>query len=164
MTKQNSYGFIGGNPLDTRFGYDTENEEFLKFRKLLSELISKLDGEIHTCANAGIELACGECAVENDKELVCVMPFEEQAAKWCPCQREHFFNLHAKAQKVEILSKKYYPECESFATNHIIESCDHLVYIGSLHKPLPVEIKNAMERGKPTTIINCDDFTIKADV
>lgn len=161
MTKQKIYGLIGGNTLATNFGFDEENENFKKFKEFATNFISTLDGKILTCANAGLELWCGEIAVECQKPLLCVMPYEEQATKWCNDHRERFFNLHEKAENVEILSKKYYYTCEEDAKIYVAKNCDCLIIVKSKSNGLCENNLAEIMENKEVIVLDCDEFTIK---
>lgn len=164
MTKQTTYGIIAGETIKTTFGFNRENEDFFKFHNLMLKCIGKLDGEFVTCANVGLELTSAECVIEKGQKLVCVMPYEEQATKWCECERNRFFEVHERSEKVEMLSKKYYEGCEIDAEKYIARNCDKLIFISPQNGEVPQEILNELDSGKTLIVVNCDDYTIKIEL
>lgn len=160
MTRQRIYGIIGGNALSTQFGFDEKCGSFSKFKEMISGLIASLEGKVMTSLNPVCELVCGELAIEYEKPLLCVMPFEEQASKWSDCLRERFFSLHEKSESVKLLSRKFYEGCEKDALDYICKTADHIIFIKSGNEVATDFISEEVSFSKPLTVINLEDYTI----
>ncbi len=164
MTKQKIYGIIGGNTLATSFGFDEESENFGRFKVFAQSFLKQLGGDFITCANGGLELFCGEFAIENRQNVVCVMPFEEQATKWSGDLRERFFNLHEKSAGVKILSKKHFYGCEEKAEEYVADNCDCVILVKSKGDEVSENVKSAIKQKDSVIVLDCDDYTIKYEV
>ena len=79
----------------------------------------------------GAEIVIGLMALHKDIELICVIPFEEQAVKWPCAYRERYFSLLESCTKSIILNTSYtpnsIPECCQFIvdrSNILLAVCD----------------------------------------
>ena len=63
---------------------------------------------------------------ENDGELqlVCVPPYEEQAAKWAPYLRERYFDMLSRCTHIEPLGTRQQPDAQYLAYRQIIDHAD----------------------------------------
>lgn len=67
----------------------------------------------------------------NDIRLYIAMPYEEQASGWDEKHRELFFDVHADADKVIMISDYYTKDCFHLADMHMINNSDRVLIIGN---------------------------------
>ena len=114
MTK--TCAIIGCTPLCFPWGFDEEDEGCAALKLILMNRISKLRGE--GCTRFAVSMDCGvglyaaeilHGLKESDGELeiVCHVPYEEQATKWTPELRDRYFNaLVACTEVVNVAFEK----------------------------------------------------------
>lgn len=82
----------------------------------------------------GVPLWCAEIIIAlkmyNDIGLYIAMPYEEQATDWNEEHRERFFNVHARADKVIMISNYYTTDCCDLADIHMIDDSDMILIVG----------------------------------
>lgn len=125
-----------------------ENEKpYYQIKEQIREIIWKLycDGydTFYLNSEYGIPLWAAEiiCAMKiyNDIKLNIVMPYEEQAAKWCGEVRERYFNVHSKSDSVIMVSTQYYDDCYDEADTIMIDESDLLAVFGKSENVLYAE-------------------------
>ena len=160
MTKQKIYGICCGNIFNTSFGFDEENENFISFKEAITGHLSSLEGAVMTTCNIGLELIAAETALSQNKDLICVIPFEGQADKWSEFYRERYFGVHEKSKRTVNLSSCFNNNNSYEADEYIAENCDELIVILSKGEGLPYTARRALELNKRVTIIDCDNFSV----
>lgn len=109
------------SPFCFPWGFDEEDESCAAFKLLLLSWITKLRS--NGCLHFRVSMDCGTCLYaaeainrlqESDREieLVCYVPYEEQATKWTPNLRERYFNALAKCKQVETIASQKAVGCE----------------------------------------------------
>ena len=161
MTKLTNFGIITGNTLNTSFGFDEENGECEKLRKMLLNLFSQNKGVYYCDCQAGLGIYCAEEVLNSKNQLFCVAPYEAQSHKWSVDFRDRYYNLHEKSVDTKFISKKFFEGCIDECKSYITEVCDEIYVIATSKDEMPLCVKNALSSGKKVTIINCDDLTIK---
>lgn len=82
----------------------------------------------------GVPLWCAEIIsalrMYNDIELHIAMPYEEQSTNWVEEFRDRFFDLHARADSVKIVSEQYDEECYNRADEYMMDNSDLLLVVG----------------------------------
>lgn len=121
MKKSLYCGFITQRPNALKWGFDEENEDFIKLKRVLKhQIFSLVDSGVEnfiTSLSQGIETVCAEIILELKENLnpnirlVCALPFEEQAGKWSSHQRERYFTIMEKADKSIFLQEKFSQDC-----------------------------------------------------
>ncbi|MGN1415702.1 MAG: SLOG family protein [Oscillospiraceae bacterium] len=83
----------------------------------------------------GIPLWAAEiiCSLKmyNKIALHIVVPHENQAEDWTDDQHERYFQVHSKADSVEIISSQKYTGCYEDADRHMAEHCCGVLVISS---------------------------------
>lgn len=86
----------------------------------------------------GVPLWCAEIIVAlrmyNDIELHIAMPYEEQSTNWVEEFRDRFFDLHAQADSVEIVSNQYDEDCYDLADEYMADNSELLLIVGKFNE------------------------------
>ena len=102
MTSPKSCAILGHNPMRFAWGFDEEAAECHDMKMELAQQIMVLrqQGVTHfsVACDYGVGLYAAEIinALRNDDSelmLFCITPYEEQATKWTPELREHYFDI-----------------------------------------------------------------------
>lgn len=83
----------------------------------------------------GFDLICAEIVLKVKKKpdapanlrLIAVIPFEEQAAKWCDDDRENYYNTLALCDEVITLSLRYTRECYTRRNRFMVDNSKRLI-------------------------------------
>ncbi len=106
-----------------------------KLREKIWELYRRGYDRFWVNCEYGIPLWCAEIIsalrMYNDIRLHIAMPYEEQSTNWVDEFRDRFFNLHAQADSVEIVSARYNENCYNLADEHMIDNSDLLLAAGN---------------------------------
>lgn len=129
---------LASAPMEFSWGYDEENEKCAALKQLLLNLINlwRIEGmnSFVVVLDAGVGLYTAEIIGdlrEKDEtlSLTCVVPWEEQAAKWTPELRERYFNVQAKCTNVETVSRQRTENCELNARLQAIDLADSVFFV-----------------------------------
>ena len=124
---------IGQYPMRFAWGFDEEDSGSQRLKLVLAQKIMELRQQDVTCftvvADCGVGLYAGEIInalreQDEDLQLFCVTPHEEQATKWAPYLRERYFDLLIKCTHMETIGFHRTPECEFAAYQKIIDYAD----------------------------------------
>ena len=119
MTK--TCAIIGCSPMCFPWGFDEEDEGCAALKLILMNRISKLIGEGYTRFAVSLDCGVGLYAAEiinglketnEELEMICYAPFEEQATKWTPELRDRYFNALAASTEVIIVVHRKTVGCE----------------------------------------------------
>ena len=109
-----------------------------KLREKIWELYRRGYDRFWVNCEYGVPLWCAEIIsalrMYNDIKLHIAMPYEEQSTNWVEEFRDRFFELHARADSVEIVSDQYDEKCYNWADEHMIDDSDLLLVIGNIAK------------------------------
>lgn len=131
---------IASAPMAFSWGYDEENEKCTALKQLLLNLISlwRIEGmnSFVVALDAGVGLYTAEIIGdirEKDEmlSLTCVVPWEEQAAKWTPELRERYFNVQAKCTNVETVSRQKTENCELDAKLRAVDLAGSVFFVAA---------------------------------
>ncbi len=136
MTK--TCAIIGCSPICFPWGFDEEDEGCAALKLILMNQISKLRGE--GCARFAVSMDCGVGLYaaeiiwglkESDSELeiVCYVPYEEQATKWTPELRDRYFNALAACTEVVNVAFEKTVGCEFKAHLEAMKEADTLIAV-----------------------------------
>ena len=59
-------------------------------------------------------------------QLHIVSPYEEQSSEWSNDVRERYYNIHAQAETVKFISRRFHPDCYHICDKVIIDRCSML--------------------------------------
>ncbi len=119
MTK--TCAIIGCFPMCFPWGFDEEDEGCTALKLILMNRISKLIGEGYTRFAVSLDCGVGLYAAESihglketneELEVICYVPYEEQATKWTPELRDRYFNALAASTEVINVAHRKTVGCE----------------------------------------------------
>ena len=143
MTK--TCAIIGCSPICFPWGFDEEDEGCAALKLILMNRITKLRGE--GCTRFAVSMDCGvglyaaeiiHGLKESDEELemICYVPYEEQATKWTPELRDRYFNALAACTEVVNVAYEKTVGCEIKAHLEAIKEADTLIAVFDPENPL----------------------------
>ena len=143
MTK--TCAIIGCSPLSFPWGVDEEDEGCAALKLILMNRISKLRGE--GCTRFAVSMDCGvglyaaeiiRGLKESDGELeiVCYVPYEEQATKWTPELRDRYFNALAMCKEVVNVAYEKTVGCEFKAHLEAMKEAETVIAVYDPDDPL----------------------------
>ena len=136
MTK--TCAIIGCSPMCFLWGFDEEDEGCAALKLILINQISKLRGEgcarFHISMDCGVGLYAAEILhglKEQDDalEMICYVPYEEQATKWTPELRDRYFNALAVCAEVVNVTYEKTVDCEFKAHLEAIKDADTVIAV-----------------------------------
>ncbi|MBQ9045521.1 MAG: DUF1273 family protein [Oscillospiraceae bacterium] len=164
MSEQASKKFcavISAPPLSFPWGYDEEADGcgLLKLRMLQEMSHLATEGVTGFCIplDSGVCLYAAEIVIGLQEtnpslELVCIVPYEEQATKWTPELRERYFNVLAKCTSSILISTNYTADCEYEAVLEAVDQSDALLSVQyaehEIDPAFVVAVHYAVRRGK----------------
>ena len=136
MTK--TCAIIGCSPMCFPWGFDEEDEGCAALKLILINQISKLRAE--GCTRFAISMDCGVGLTaaeilhglkEQDDalEMICYVPYEEQATKWTPELRDRYFNALAACMEVVNVAYEKTVGCEFKAYLEAINEADTVIVV-----------------------------------
>ena len=143
MTK--TCAIIGCLPMCFPWGFDEEDEGCVTLKLLLLNKITRYRSE--GCARFHISMDCGAGLYaaeiihglkETDKELevICYVPYEEQATKWTPEFRDRYFNALAACTEVVNVAYEKTVGCEFKAHLEAMKEADTVIVVYDPDDPL----------------------------
>lgn len=146
---EKSCSILGAAPLCFPWGYDEEDERCGALKLILLNLINlwRSDGitAFVVALDAGIGLYAAEilgALREKDPEitLTCIVPWEEQAAKWTPELRNRYYDVQTKSTKVEIVSAQRTASCEVEAKLKAIDMAERVFAVAAREEDVMLEV------------------------
>lgn len=136
MTK--SCAIIGCSPICFPWGFDEEDEGCAALKLILINQITKLRGE--GCTRFAISMDCGvglkaaeilHGLKEQDDalEMICYVPYEEQATKWTSELRDRYFNALAACTEVVNVAYEKTMGCEFKAYLEAMREADAVIAV-----------------------------------
>ena len=143
MTK--TCAIIGCSPMCFPWGFDEEDEGCAALKLILINQITRLRGE--GCTRFAISMDCGvglyaaeilHGLKEQDDalEMICYVPYEEQATKWTPELRDRYFNALTTCTEVVNVAYEKTVGCEFKAYLEAINEADTVIVVYSPDDPL----------------------------
>lgn len=131
----NGCTFIASSLSDFSFGYDFESPKCIYLVSRLKDYITKKYNEgvrdFYSVCEQGVDLWAAEFVtqiIKKDKsvKLHCILPYEEQAAKWHSDIRELYYKVLEQSDDTEFVSLYYSDDCLKKAR---LLTIDHSKYI-----------------------------------
>ena len=126
------------------FGFDEKNIRCIKLKiKLLQQISILYEKGIHiflTDCSLGVsmwsaEIVAGLMSLHHDIKLFCVIPYEEQAAKWPTEYRNRYYSLQESCTQSILLCTGYTANSLLLSSRYIINECDVLLTVCDYHDP-----------------------------
>ena len=136
MTK--TCAIIGCSPMCFLWGFDEEDEGCAALKLILINQITKLRGD--GCTRFAVSMDCGvglyaaeilQGLKESDDalEMICHVPYEEQATKWTPELRDRYFNALAACTEVVNVDYEKTVDCEFKAYLEAMKEADAVIAV-----------------------------------
>ena len=128
--------FTGYRPSKFPFPLSGENSEYIRFENKLIDAIFSLPSEncytFYTGCVMGFDLIAAEIVlmlkrspkVNYSAELICAVPFTEQAASFTPEWKERYNNVIACADEVVLISDRYFDGCYQRRNEFMVNNSD----------------------------------------
>ena len=173
MERKICCALIGHSPMRFRFGWDEENEDCIKLKLVMLQQIQKLIlggvTQFMTACDPGVGLWCAEIVnilrTDNqDLQLYCVLPHEEQSTKWAPYLRERYFEMLEKCTHMNAVSVRKTPTSQLDAYKYIIDQSDIILAVYDPASARGDDVDKAMEYARtmkrPAILVHPDTFEI----
>lgn len=157
--------FTGHRPEGLPFGENEDAQSCRVLRRLLwEEIVKRIDDGYDTfyCGAAkGADIICGELVVLAQEklsmpvQLICVVPFKDQAKGWSDSWLCRYNTLLEKSSQVIQLSEHYYRGCYYTRDRYLVDHTDALIAVYSGRRGgTAYTVQYANEKGKEVTILN----------
>ena len=136
--KNNGCTFIASSLHDLSFGYDFESPECSYLISQLNENITEVykSGvrDFYSVCEEGFDLWAAKDVIgliksDNSVRLHCILPFEEQAAKWHPSLRELYYTVLEQAESAEFVSLRYREDCMKKARYRTLDQSGYVISV-----------------------------------
>lgn len=143
------------------FGFDFTDHKCIALKLQLAQYINDMYKagvrEFYSVCEQGVDLWAAEIVtflMQSDEEvkLFCILPYEEQAAKWHPDIHELYYRVLEQATEVEHVGTRYEEDCLAEARYRTLDCCANVfavVYDGKDNE----YVRYSMVRGKEVCVI-----------
>lgn len=157
----NACTFIGSRLSRFSFGYDFTAPKCIALKLQLAQYINDMYKagvrDFYSVCQEGVELWAAEIAVylmagDKSVKLHCILPYEEQAAKWHPDTQELYYNILAAASDCEIIDTHYKKTSLALAKYKALDKSRHVFAVvedGAANE----YVKYAMANGKRVCVL-----------
>lgn len=173
MNRKICCALIGHSPMRFRFGWDEEDEDCIRLKLVLLQQLQKLirSGvtQFMTACDPGVGLWCSEIINAlrdgNDElQLFCVLPHEEQSTKWAPYLRGRYFEVLEKCTHINAVSLRNTSTPQMDAYKYIIDQSDIVLAVYDHASARADDVDKAMDyvemKKRPTVLVHPDTFEI----
>lgn len=125
--------FVSSPLMDFSFGADYENYKCIMLKLQLAQYINDVYVSgvrtFYSICEQGVDLWAAEIVTyimrdDPSTKLFCIVPYEDQAAKWDPAVRDLYYNVHQRSTDVTIMNTHYKKNCIYEAYLAAIERSD----------------------------------------
>ncbi len=141
---------------------DSEGCKALKnaMAKTVTDLIEQ-QGVTHFITNMcrgaaiyGAEILLERRAVYPDIVLECIIPYENQAARWPEAQRERYFSIISQCDVETLFQRRYSGDCFQKCRQYLIEQADYVIVVrGNAPDGLEKVAEYARSQGKRAVVL-----------
>lgn len=133
-----SCSFIACRPNRFKFGFDEEDDLCIQLKfvlvKQIEELYNSGVNQFLIGCRLGVDMWVGEIVVELMKlhqsmQLFCIIPHEEQAAKWSPFYRNRYYSILEKSTYNILISPQFTDDCYFLCNRYLIDHSHLLVSV-----------------------------------
>ena len=130
--------FTGHRPNRFKFGYDEEHPDCVKLKLVLLQQIETLyqNGVTRFLTGCALgvdtwtaEIVIGLMELHKNIELFCIIPYEEQAARWSPQQRERYYTILEKSTCNKLICTHYTNDCYSKRNRFLVDYSNILLAV-----------------------------------
>ena len=133
-----SCAITGHRPNYFKFGYDEEHPDCIKLKLAILRQIELFYHSgftrFLTGGALGVDMWAAEIVIElmglhKDMEFYCVIPYEEQAARWSPPQRERYYTILSRSTRNILIGAQYTGYCYSKRNRYLVDNSDILMAV-----------------------------------
>lgn len=158
--------FTGHRPEQLNIqGNDLSTSEHALRDAILSEIraLEKAGADIFLCGAAkGADIICGEIILAEKKtsalplQLICAIPFRNQAKKWSSEWKLRYQKLLEGADSIVPVCDEFQRGCFHIRNRYLVDNCDVLIaiYNGGGGGGTSYTVKYAMKQGKEIIVIH----------
>lgn len=154
----------GLTPMSLPFGFDEENALAFALREVLQQEIEKVIESgctrFLTGMEWGVEIICAEIILKLKEQhpqvhLVCILPYEEQAAKWNEEYRDRYFDILERSNDMKLISTRFTSDCYRLRDEYIVQHSNRILAVLDDEKNEIVSlVEKAIRKGMDTVILN----------
>lgn len=162
--------FIGHHPMRFDFGFDEDDPLCATIKQvLLSQMMALYKNGVITFysdCEVGVGMWAAELALRMIKEhpdvqLICVIPYEEQAKKWTEELRDRYYTVLEKSSYNELISTQYTEKCYRQCGKFLVDHAEHLIAVYENSKVIQMEnaaytLAYARKKGRQIIYIDPD--------
>lgn len=173
MDRKICCALIGHSPMRFKFGWDEEDIACIRLKLVLLQIIHMLRNnnvtQFMTACDPGVGLWCAEIVNvlrdgDNELQLYCVLPHEEQSTKWAPYLRERYFEMLEKCTYINTVSAHKTSTSQLDAYKYIIDKSDIILSVYDPASARGDDVDKAMDyaekKKRPTVLIHPDTFEV----
>jgi uncharacterized phage-like protein YoqJ len=133
-----SCAFTGHHPMRFDFGFDEEDQLCVTIKKvILSKMMALYKNGVITFysdCEVGVDLWAAELALGMmkkypDVQLVCVIPYEEQAKKWTSELRNRYYTVLEKSSYNQLISAPRTDNCYQLCAKYLVNHAGYLIAV-----------------------------------
>jgi len=172
----NSCSFCGPNLLRFNFGFDEEDDLCLQIKETMRlqilDMYNRNVKNFYTDCEIGVPMWGAELVADlmrqfNDIQLFCILPYEEQATKWSPDQRDRYFSILEKSSMTKYIHAKYTDSCYRDCGRYLVDHTDNVIALYDNDPILPLNIasqfvSNARQKSKTIIYIDPDSGLVRS--
>lgn len=127
--------FISSDLTGFSFGYDFRNPKCIALKLQIAQYINDMykSGikEFYSVCEQGVDLWAAEVVTyimrsDEETKLYCIIPYEEQAARWHEDARELYYRVLEEATEVTFLNTRYKEDCLAAARYYTLDRCGYV--------------------------------------
>ncbi|MCM1298473.1 MAG: DUF1273 domain-containing protein [Firmicutes bacterium] len=159
--KNNACTFIASNLTDFSFGYDSTDPKCIALKLQLAQYINDMYmggiKNFYSVCQEGADLWAAEIVTyimrgDSEVTLCCIIPYEEQAAKWHPDTRELYYRVLEQATEVRLVSTSYTDTALACARYEALDCCENVFAVVKEGRENHF-VKYGVNRGKNVRVI-----------
>lgn len=162
--------FTGHRPESLPFRLDSYecHQMEMALQHIIQEKIKEGCDTFYCGAARGIDIICGEIVLSEKAagyphiQLICAIPFKEQANRWEPDWQIRYNSLLRNTDRIVQLCDHYQRDCYFIRNRYMVDNSDILiaVYDGSGKGGTAYTVNWAKKQGKPIILVNPQTFII----
>lgn len=173
MDRKICCAMIGHSPMRFRFGWDEDDDECIRLKLMLLQIIQDLRNnnvtQFMTACDPGVGLWCAEIVNilrdgDNAMNLYCILPHEGQSTKWAPYLRERYFEMIEKCTYITAVSTHKTSTSQLDAYKYIIDESDIILAVYDPSSARGDDMDKAMDYvqaiKRPVILVHPDTFDV----
>ena len=168
--KYMAVAFTGHRPETIPYINDFNSDQYFDLQKAIWKEVQRYVNvgyiTFYCGAARGADMMCGEIILaeketgRSDLQLVCAVPFREQARSWDPMEKLQYYELLRQSDRIVQVCDSYRRGCYHARNRYMVDNSDVLIAIfnGDPKGGTAYTVNYARKKGKEIVIINPDTF------